>query len=102
MSLEDKIEALTLAIECLTIALKVKPEAQESTKSAPAPKKEVTPIAEVTETVTTIESLQALCMLKVRESRDNTAKVKEILNGKLIKQVPISDYQTIKLALELL
>jgi len=97
MSLESKIELLTAAIDRLTAMLEKQPQPVKS--EAPIAKLEVS-TPEVG--AITIESLQALCMEKVRKDRANTAKVKEILGGRLVKVIPTSEYASVKVALEAL
>jgi len=104
MSLESKIELLTSAIDRLTAMLEKQPQSQPVKVEAPlaAVKHHEAPETKAEATTITIESLQTLCMEKVRKDRANTAKVKEILGGRLVKNVPAAEYVAVKQALEAL
>jgi hypothetical protein len=102
MSLESKIELLTAAIDRLTAMLEKQPQPVKVEAPLAAVKHHEAPETKADATTITIESLQTLCMEKVRKDRANTAKVKEILGGRLVKNVPAAEYVAVKQALEAL
>ena len=100
MSLENKIELLTIAIERLTAMLEKQPSqaAQESPKATP-------PKAEPEAASITVDDLQSICTSLVRVNRENKPKIKAILdsfNVKVLAELNPSDMSDVKECLEAL
>ena len=110
MSLENKIELLTVAIERLTAMLEKQPSPKAETPIAkvkgetPAEHKIVIKEAPKTETIT-VDDLKSICTEIVRNNRDDKPKITALLdsfNAKTLSDLKPTDYADVKTCLEAL
>jgi hypothetical protein len=101
MSLESKIELLTIVIEKLTAVMVATPAPVEQ-KETPAKAEKPVPVVKTpapeqpTATHSTAEELKALCMGIVRSDRTKKAAIVAILKDRTIDTIPVSEYAEIE------
>lgn len=105
MSLEQKIDKLTLAIEAMTTTLlSVTSIAEVNTKTSATIQETVDAVTQVPDTITldktipSVEDLKAACLKVARAAAENKTKVKTLLaefDAKVVKDVAEGDRVTI-------
>ena len=98
MSLENKIELLTVAIERLTSMLEKAAPTESKPKATP-------PKAEPEVASLTVDDLQSICTSLVKEDRANKPRIISVLDSfgvKVLSQLKASDMADVKECLEAL
>lgn len=109
MSLENKIELLTVAIERLTAMLEKTGQPEQNPPST-AVKRHQPPLSDTKpelhpEPVITVDDLQSICTGLVRTARANKPRIISVLdsfNAKVLADLKPSDYADVKECLEAL